>query len=199
MNSEIENINNSFEFLKFMTDKFDEWNIPYWLESGTLLGAYRHENFIENDNDIDIGVDVRYINDINLLLESLEIQDFIQIYHYMHQGVDVSDKIKKLSYKKHIDNCKWMDIYFFKKRGNIYENCLFSDENNSKVKTPSSCIETLDKIKIKSFYFSCPSNPDTVLKLRYGKNYMIPQRRCEELDKEWWQIEDNVTDEFLNI
>jgi len=42
-------------------------HIDYWLEFGTLLGAYRDRSFIPNDFDIDVGVwlsDARRVNDV---------------------------------------------------------------------------------------------------------------------------------------
>lgn len=42
------------EMLKDIDAFCQENNIPYWISSGTLLGAIRHEGFIPWDDDIDI-------------------------------------------------------------------------------------------------------------------------------------------------
>ena len=48
-------------------------NISYWLEFGTLLGAYRDKQFIKNDIDIDVGV---YLKDAHILYKALTEQGF---------------------------------------------------------------------------------------------------------------------------
>ena len=42
------------EMLKYIDQKCRENNIPYWLSSGTCLGAVRHGGFIPWDDDVDI-------------------------------------------------------------------------------------------------------------------------------------------------
>ena len=45
-NMTTEKIKYSIECLKLVTDEFDENNVPYWLDYGTLLGAYRGSTLI---------------------------------------------------------------------------------------------------------------------------------------------------------
>ena len=40
--------------LKFVTDVFDREGFTYWLDRGTLLGAYREQQIIMGDDDIDL-------------------------------------------------------------------------------------------------------------------------------------------------
>ena len=40
--------------LEKTADLLDSWRIKYWIDSGTLLGAYRDKNLIPYDHDIDV-------------------------------------------------------------------------------------------------------------------------------------------------
>ena len=51
---EVRNI--QIEILDVVAAFCEENNINYWLDSGTLLGAIRHEGYIPWDDDIDIGM-----------------------------------------------------------------------------------------------------------------------------------------------
>ena len=44
------------DFCKTMTDLFDNNNLEYFITSGTLIGAVRHQGFVPWDDDFDVGM-----------------------------------------------------------------------------------------------------------------------------------------------
>ncbi len=43
-----------YQVMKDMHELFAAYDLPYWIDSGTLLGAVRHEGIIPWDNDLDV-------------------------------------------------------------------------------------------------------------------------------------------------
>jgi len=81
-------------------------NIPFYLAFGTLLGAYRENNFIEHDVDVDIVLDAEYYNDVHLLL----LHGYFALYDLRVFRLDKN--IISFAYKG-----DYIDLYFLKKCG----------------------------------------------------------------------------------
>ena len=62
---------NSFDYLVEIlnntTNILKDNNIDYWLDFGTCLGAYRDNDFISHDTDIDISICVKDLKKFNYL------------------------------------------------------------------------------------------------------------------------------------
>lgn len=67
------------EMLKFVTAICDKYQLEYWLEGGTLLGAVRHQGFIPWDDDLDISMPRdSYIQFLNYAIKELPASMWLQ-------------------------------------------------------------------------------------------------------------------------
>lgn len=183
----------SVEFIKYITDEFNLNNIIYWIDCGTLLGAYREGTIINNDIDIDISTFDNDSDKIDNLFEQLIQNCEIK---KLEGGKWASGRLYQLCSVKHKLALR-MDIYVFKKEDLFSYAKFFSDEQIPRLRINNKDIEQLTKIKLGNYYFNAPSNLEHYLKVRYGKNFMIPQKICEEMNKGWEFVGDNIGNEFL--
>lgn len=70
-----------YEILNSVVDICEKYGITYYLSSGTLLGAIRHDGFIPWDNDIDIEMPIKdYRRFLRIAKKELPDNLFLQTY-----------------------------------------------------------------------------------------------------------------------
>ena len=106
------------KMLRYVANICDANGIEWWLSSGTLLGAARHEGFIPWDDDLDIVLLKRDCKRLERILERLDSK--VYVYHSMRTDVDYVNtfgKFRKREGRITTDNrrynyYKWAGIGF---------------------------------------------------------------------------------------
>lgn len=106
------------KMLRFVADICYANGIEWWLSSGTLLGAARHEGFIPWDDDLDIVLLKRDCKRLERILERLDSKEYV--YHSMRTDVEYVNtfgKFRKREGRITTDNrrynyYKWAGIGF---------------------------------------------------------------------------------------
>lgn len=191
-----EKIKYSIECLKLVTDEFDKNDIPYWLDYGTLLGAYRSSTLISYDYDMDIGVEIKFADKIKNVLENA-ILDYK--FEKLPHAKWIDERLYQIKFKKR-DNIDplFLDVYFFNRHDKYLYSSFLTKDQHFKCKTNINQIEKLDLIKLGEYHFKCPNDVPKFLKIRYGDDFMTPQPKCYLLNKEWYEIDDNVRNDYLD-
>lgn len=148
----------------------DSFKIRHWLSHGTVLGVYRDHNFIEWDDDADIGLDYSQRDLIKPALKELERRGFY---------IPPSDPKKPINK----DNAPYYDMvaikdgekvegWFFEKKGNEY---IYDEKRCGRdLAHPAKYYDRLDKFNFKGVDFNIPSRIEDYLVMMYGETWMIP-------------------------
>jgi len=172
------------EALLKLKEALDSEGIIYWLEFGTLLGAYREKDFIAHDLDIDIGLFIE--NDHRKIEKALvkygfKKQQQIEIDNGNY-GLEQSYSYKGVT----------VDLFYFSKKDSIMYCHVFAPEygkswENAKnersgltVFEHSFCYNGFKEIVFLGHNFNIPKNEKEHLIAQYGEHFMIKNKQWNQ-------------------
>ena len=145
----------AFENLCLFKKIADKNGFKFFLAYGTMLGAVREKDFIDHDEDIDLGADFK---DVDLFMSMLfELRD---------HGFEVA-RLDDRGLISIIRKNEYIDIYFFKK----YNDKLMI---NCGEPLPTKYLENQAELEFKGIKFSAPADIEGVMEFWYGKNWQTP-------------------------
>jgi hypothetical protein len=159
----------AFQNLLEVQASLDSLQIPFWLDGGTLLGAYRDNDFPPDDhNDIDLSTWAEHKPKIPSLIASVTAKGF-RLYHHWTGDPRAPGQAQEVSFTR--DGLK-IDVFFFERKGPNSWHLLFSRDGagyrGTPVVVPARLIDPLSPILFHDHQFMRPADTDGYLTCRYG-------------------------------
>lgn len=159
--------------------------IPFWLESGTLLGIVRDRKIIPEHKYIDIGIPGKYFDKFMILKKQFapfyRIKPVIDLSKKKWIPNDFPKAVIMKKWKRSKNAGLKIKVTFKYKKENKY---IWVDKRSCKW-VSSHFFENLDKINIKGRDYPIPTNVENYLQARYGD--------WEKADKNWLSSIDDLS------
>ena len=162
--------------LSVLSDILNSAKIEYWIDQGTLLGAYRHGKFIARDSDADLGVaDAEQFEALSELLEA----NLPSAYGWERKGSHCKGYRVWLksggTFKGTFEGreIQWplvvCDVMFY--RYSEEDETFVQEYEGFGVDTiffPADVIFPLDQVEFEGSVYPCPSRLKEYLEIQYG-------------------------------
>ncbi|GAB6122103.1 LicD family protein [Dysgonomonas termitidis] len=188
-----------FRLLRIFNFICEKYNIDYWLDYGTLLGAIRHQGFIPWDYDIDIGM---LREDYNLFIEK-GVKDLPFDIFFQNRDSDpnigewgfiVEGRLRDRfsnnigAQKSKSSSTNWHNgiqldifVYDYDSKNGWFSNGFERILSQSRIYLKLEEIEYLDTASFEGHEFPIPIGYDSYLKRCYGDYMKLPS--IEEQEK----------------
>ena len=168
-------INIAIKLLKNTIDILEEFNIDYFVISGTLLGYIRHKSIIPWDDDIDLIVNSTINDNIDKIIEKygdelnfFKRDNYIIKICFKDEGLFIDHKFWNTCIIQQKSDRKYMfpfiDLFIY----NIKDTYI--DVFNKKFDITKFYPPTT--VKMYDYNIKIPNNPQYFLRINYGSEYM---------------------------
>jgi len=144
--------------LKDIKAILNELGIIFWLDFGTLLGAYRDKDFCEGDeDDVDLGLWYKNKSKTEEVIKRAEEKGFIVLHNWKNE-ITLGRGDSRV------------DLFFYHRNGEEAYTNLYTikDEVANYVVVPANLIENYQTINFYKEEFLIPSPVEEYLKVKYG-------------------------------
>lgn len=149
-------------------------NLLFWLDYGTLLGAYREHDFIKHDFDLDIGM---WLKDADAAKQAM-IKNGFKLIRFFR----VKDEEEKVEYCFAYKGVS-IDIFFYVQKENVALSYSFTPIiGMCRLNYPNKCgvysikfpYTGFRQILFKGNLYNVPLQTDKYLSAHYGSTFMEP-------------------------
>ncbi len=184
--------NRASEVLSGVADILEEMGIQYWIDSGTLLGAYRDKDFIPYDHDIDIRILPNQIADerIGELVSKLwEFGFHVIVSNYGKRAEMICLNTDKNPFMLDLKFAYWDDNYLWMY---CWRQPFAIDEPRVHC-YPRKFFEKLTSIELRGRKYPAPSPIRKYIAHHYGEDWQEFKKRpeqAEDTDLAWDYMKD---------
>jgi hypothetical protein len=156
------------EILFYLHDLFEEKQIVYWLDFGTLLGAVRSGRSILHDTDGDLGLLIEDRKRVLQLDRRMAKDGFCMACYKPKRADDTHIKICRSK-----ANHMMVDLFFWTR--DKYSGVMRSDGLNLPKSFPDYFIQELADVPMWGKPLKAPRDTKKFLEFRFGKDWRKPQ------------------------
>ena len=167
-----ENLAISMKLLNRVTRVFERFQVPYFLEGGTLLGVVREQRLLPWDNDMDISMDKLYQGRLFRALFILLFKYRISVKYYRYDiGPFKKGEVRIVKVRNYTGFLRkgdaQLDVFLKRKDGDSYYWTV-GDKNMVLKHAPAPFYDDLSTLDFNGKPYNVPEDYEGYLSFRYG-------------------------------